>query len=66
MTNEERMTELEMMITDMQKIIDDLNAESVRQAQVMMRLEQECKNLRRLVDEGVVKPLSEETPPPHY
>jgi len=66
MTNEERMTELEMMITDMQKVIDDLNAESVRQAQVMMRLEQECKNLRRLVDEGVVKPLSEETPPPHY
>ena len=66
MTNEERMTELEMMITDMQKIIDDLNAESVRQAQVMMRLEQEYKNLRRLVDEGVVKPLSEETPPPHY
>lgn len=66
MTNEERITELEMMITDMQKMIDDLNAESVRQAQVMMRLEQEYKNLRRLVDEGVVKPLSEETPPPHY
>lgn len=66
MTNEERITELEMMITDMQKMIDDLNAESVRQAQVMMRFEQEYKNLRRLVDEGVVKPLSEETPPPHY
>ncbi len=66
MTNEERITELEMAVAEIQKMIDDLNAESVRQAQVMMRLEQDCKNLRLLVDEGVVKPLSEETPPPHY
>ena len=66
MTNEERITELEMAVAEIQKMIDDLNAESVRQAQVMMRLEQDCKNLRLLVDEGGVKPLSEETPPPHY
>ena len=56
MTNEERITELEMAVAEIQKMIDDLNAESVRQAQVMMRLEQDCKNLRLLVDEGVVKP----------
>ncbi len=66
MTTEERLINLEMAVAEMQQMIDDLNAESVRQAQVMLKLESDCKKLRLLVDEGIVKPLSEETPPPHY
>lgn len=62
---EERLQEIEMAIANLERTVEELNAEAIRQARVIERLERENKQLKETL-EGNVKPLSEETPPPHY
>lgn len=62
---EERLQEIEMAIANLERTVEELNAEAVRQSRLIERLERENKQLKETI-EGNVKPLSEETPPPHY
>ena len=62
---EERLKEIEMAIANLERTVEELNAEAVRQSRLIERLERENKQLKETI-EGNVKPLSEETPPPHY
>ena len=62
---EERLNTIECAIANMQRILDDLNEEFVRQAKLLEKIQIENKALRESLENNV-KPLSEETPPPHY
>jgi len=62
---EERLQAIECAITDMQRMLDDLNEEFVRQSKILEKIQVENKALRESLENNV-KPLSEETPPPHY
>lgn len=46
-------------------MLDDLNEEFVRQSKILEKIQVENKALRESLENNV-KPLSEETPPPHY
>lgn len=61
----ERVTELELAVMDLQRFLEDLNTEFIRQTKVVERLERENKVLKESLENNV-KLLSEETPPPHY
>ena len=62
---EERFKEIEMAIANLERMVDELNIEAIRQSRIIERLEKENKEIKETIG-GNVKPLSEETPPPHY
>ena len=66
MTESEKIIELERYVADLEKQLDDLNGEVVRLAKVTAKLEREYHDFKDSVNTSIVKPLSEETPPPHY
>lgn len=66
MTLEERLIDIEMAIANQQKVIDDLNDVIIKQGKLIDMLGKENKFLLSIVNDDGVKPLSEETPPPHY
>ncbi len=63
---EERLTNLEMCVADQERTIDELNAELIRLNRVAEQVTRQYKWLIEQLQENPVKPLSEETPPPHY
>lgn len=63
---DEKIIDLEILMTEYQRIIDDMNDEIIRQGKIIARLEKEVTALKQEIVENNVKPLSEETPPPHY
>lgn len=66
MTEDERLTDIEMAITNQQKTIDELNEVVIQQGKIIDRLLKDYRFVLDLVKTDNVKPLSEETPPPHY
>ncbi len=66
MTTEERLIEIEMALANQEKTLDELNKVVFEQGQKIDHLLKLNKYLLDMVDKDVVKPLSEETPPPHY
>lgn len=62
---EERLKEIEMAIANLERVVDELNTETIRQSRIIEKLERENKEIKETIG-GNVKPLSEETPPPHY
>ncbi|MBE6449175.1 MAG: SlyX family protein [Alphaproteobacteria bacterium] len=62
---EERLNDIEIALTNLEKTVDEMNTELIRQAKIIEKLERENKALKETIG-GNVKPLSEETPPPHY
>ncbi len=67
MTNEaDRFVEIERHLADLEAQLDDLNTMVIRQGKMLDRLERDYRTLRDSMDAQLVKPLSEETPPPHY
>lgn len=66
MTTEERLIKIEMALANQEKTLDELNKVVFEQGQKIDHLLKLNKYLLDLVDKDVVKPLSEETPPPHY
>ena len=62
---EERLNDIEIALTNLEKTVDEMNSELIRQAKIIEKLERENKALKETIG-GNVKPLSEETPPPHY
>ena len=63
---ESRLVDIEVALSEVLKIIEDMNGEIIRQSKIISRLEKENKMLIQTLKESPVKPLSEETPPPHY
>ena len=46
--------------------MEDLNSVIIEQGKMIDRLLKQNQYLMSVVDQDTVKPLSEETPPPHY
>ncbi len=65
-TLEERVIDLEIIATDQEKMLSDLNDECVRMSKAIDILLKQNKMLMEFLKESPVKPLSEETKPPHY
>jgi len=63
---ENRLIDIEVTLSELLKVVEDLNQEIIRQSKIIARLEKENKMLIESMKENPVKPLSEETPPPHY
>ncbi|MBQ8250914.1 MAG: SlyX family protein [Alphaproteobacteria bacterium] len=63
---EERLINLEILYTNQEKTINELNDECVRMSKIIDILVKQNKMLMEFLKESPVKPLSEETPPPHY
>ena len=63
---EERLIEIETALANLEKTVDELNEVIVRQDKEIETLKKSHKYIAELVEAEVVKPLSEETPPPHY
>ena len=63
---EERLIDIESAIANLEKTFDELNEVVVKQQREIEVLRNSNKYLAGLLDNEVVKPLSEETPPPHY
>jgi uncharacterized coiled-coil protein SlyX len=66
MTTDERFENIEMALTEQQRMLDDLSDVMLAHQKEIDLLKRENKLLRDLFDRETVKPLSEETPPPHY
>ena len=62
----ERLTNLEMFVKKKKKMMDELNGELIRLSKLTDNLLAQNKVLMEALKESPVKPLSEETPPPHY
>ncbi len=65
---EQRMEDLEVRITYLESTVDELNQVVIKQQDQIDLLRQELKRQKQQLEQGVefVRPLSEETPPPHY
>jgi uncharacterized coiled-coil protein SlyX len=66
MQNEQRLIDIETALANQERILDELNKVVYEQGETIDRLLKLNKYLLAAVDKDVVKPLSEETPPPHY
>ena len=67
MTNaNEKIIEFEMALMHLQKAVDDLSDIVIKQEKRLAYLERQNVLLQSAIETEVVKPLSEETPPPHY
>lgn len=63
---DERLTDIEIAIANLQKTVDDLNDVVFKQGLLIDKLTKENRLLATMIKDNTVKPLSEETPPPHY
>lgn len=66
MEMEERLVAIETAIALQEKIIDDLNQVVIEQGKKIDTLQKQNQYLLNNMAENEIKPLSEETPPPHY
>lgn len=63
---EQRLIDIETAIANQDKIIDDLNQVIIMQGRQIDNLLRQNQYLLSVLEDNGVKPLSEETPPPHY
>lgn len=66
MTTDERFQNIEMALTEQQRMLDDLSDVMLAHQREIDLLKKENKLLKSMLEQETVKPLSEETPPPHY
>jgi len=66
MNEENRLIDIETAIAQLQKTIDELNEVVIEQGKEIDRLHKEQKLMAEAMKSDNIKPLSEETPPPHY
>jgi len=62
----ERLINIEMALDNQQKAIDDLSEMLIKQGKIISHLQKQNEWLKNNINQDVVKPLAEETPPPHY
>lgn len=58
--------DLQIQLTEQSRQLEDLNQEVIRLSKIVQRLEKQFTALQDSIQENLVKPLSEETRPPHY
>lgn len=63
---EQRLIDIEINLSNQEKVLDELNSVVIEQGKTIDLLRRQNKILFEALKEGTVKPLSEETPPPHY
>lgn len=63
---EKEVVDLQIRLMEQTRQLEDLNQEVLRLSKLVERLEKQYFALRDAMQENLVKPLSEETPPPHY
>ncbi len=63
---EDRLIQIETILAEQERILEDLNQIIIEQGKNIDRLAAQNQYLLSLTKEDTVKPLSEETPPPHY
>jgi uncharacterized coiled-coil protein SlyX len=61
-----RLTDIEMALDNQQRAIDDLSEMLIKQGKIIEHLQKQNEWLKNNLNQDVVKPLDEETPPPHY
>ena len=66
MTLDERFQNIEIALTEQQRMLDDLSDVMLAHQREIDLLKKENKLLKSMLEQETVKPLSEETPPPHY
>lgn len=64
--DEERLISIEMAVANQERVIEDLNQVVIEQGKIIDRLQKQCEYLLLQLENETVKPLNEETPPPHY
>ena len=63
---ENRLIDIETALANLEKTVDELNDVIIEQNKELSLLKKSNKYIAGLIEAEVVKPLSEETPPPHY
>ena len=63
---EQRFIDIETALANQERTLEELNKVVYEQGKKIEQLIKLNKYLLDLADKDVVKPLSEETPPPHY
>lgn len=63
---EERLIAIESALAIQEKYVDELNQVVIEQGKKIEKLVKQNQYLLNSMNDDVVKPLSEETPPPHY
>ena len=62
-----RLTSIETALAHQQKALDELSEVAINQGKLIDSLVRQNAWLKEaLLEQEIVKPLSEETPPPHY
>lgn len=64
--NDERLINIEISLANCEKIIDELNDVIIEQGKKIDALVKGYKYIIDTMQEDGIKPLSEESPPPHY
>ncbi|MBP5698963.1 MAG: SlyX family protein [Alphaproteobacteria bacterium] len=66
--SEQRFIDIEMAISNLERIVDDLNNVIIAQGKDIAFLQKQNRYLIEALRniQSTVKPLEEETPPPHY
>ena len=62
----QRLIAIEMTLDNQQKALDDLSEMVVKQGKIIDTLTAQNALLKSVLSQDIVKPQSEETPPPHY
>ncbi len=62
----QRLIDVEIEISHMQKAVDELSEMVIKQGKIIEHLQRQNLILQSALETDVVKPLNEETPPPHY
>ncbi len=63
---EARFIAVETALATQEKMLEDLNAVVIEQGKLLEKLSQQNRYLLETLHDNDIKPLSEETPPPHY
>ena len=63
---DQRLIDIEINLANQEKMLDELNGAVIEQGKIIDLLRRQNKLLLEALKEDAVKPLSEETPPPHY
>lgn len=65
---EQRLIDIEMALSNLERMVDDLNEVIIRQGKDIAFLQKQNHYLTEALrnTQSAVKPLEEETPPPHY
>lgn len=61
-----RLIDVEMALDNQAKVIDELNEMVIKQGKLIDTLIKQQEYLKNILSTDVVRPQSEETPPPHY